>query len=126
MSLENFRSFRDRTEIDLQGINIFVGPNKAGKSNIIMCLRFLNSLSRNDWNNSYPENVFDYDTNKRITIEIVLSLSYFERNELLKRLFPEISEIDYDNNPIFKVIKYLLIVEDNKIYHEKVSVMNTI
>jgi putative ATP-dependent endonuclease of the OLD family len=125
MSLENFRSFGDRTEIDLHGINIFVGPNKAGKSNIIMCLRFLNSLSRNDWNNSYPENVFDYDTNKRITIEIVLSLSYFERNELLKRLFPEISEINYDNNPIFKGIKYLLVVEDNKIYHEKVSAMNT-
>jgi AAA15 family ATPase/GTPase len=97
MSLENFRSFRDRTELDLQRINVFVGPNKVGKSNIIMCFRFLNSLSRNDWNNSYTENVFDYDTNKKITIEIVFCLSYGERNELIKRLFPEIPEINYDN-----------------------------
>jgi AAA15 family ATPase/GTPase len=87
ISFENFRSFRDKTELDLQNVNIFVGPNKAGKSNIIMCFQFLNSISRNDWNDLYIDNVFDYDKNMRITIQIVFYLNIEERRDLVRRFF---------------------------------------
>lgn len=125
ISFENFRSFRDKTELDLQNINIFVGPNKAGKSNIIMCFQFLNSISRNDWNDLFIDNVFDYDKNMRITIQIVFYLNIEERRDLVRRFFPNISHVDFEVNKIFQEIKYLIIVENNRIYKEILSVQNT-
>jgi AAA15 family ATPase/GTPase len=126
ISLENFRSFKDRTELDLQNINVFVGPNKAGKSNLIMALRFLNALARNDWYNLYTDNVFDHDDSKRITIEIVFCLGNDERKELVKKFFRKIPENCYESNPIFEKIKYMIVIQNNKIYEERVSAINTI
>jgi putative ATP-dependent endonuclease of the OLD family len=125
ISLENFRSFRDRTDLDLQNINIFVGPNKAGKSNIIMCLQFLNAVTRNDWHNLYNSSIFDYDTNKMIRIEVVFKLDYNERLNFIKRFFPNVNQIDYKRNSIFTKIKYAISLNDNEIVQERLSVQNT-
>ena len=92
LSFENFRSFRDKTELDLKMINAFVGPNKAGKSNIIKCLEILNSISRNDWNDMYIDNVFDYDNSKRITIEVEFYLNNEDRLSILNKEFYLCSE----------------------------------
>lgn len=61
LTLDNYQSFKERTHFDFKNVNTFVGPNKAGKSNIIKCLQFLNAVSRNDWFDLYFENVFDFD-----------------------------------------------------------------
>ena len=42
MELKGFKSFADHTEILLQpGINIIVGPNGCGKSNVIDAIRWV-------------------------------------------------------------------------------------
>jgi AAA15 family ATPase/GTPase len=125
LSSENFRSFKEKTELDLRKVNVFVGPNKGGKSNVIKCLEILNSLSRNDWNDMYTDNVFDYDNTKRITIEVEFYLNTEERQRLINIFFPNISLIHYENNSIFKQIKYHITFGNNEIYQEKVSVSNT-
>ena len=35
ISLENFRSFADSGQIELSDLNVFIGPNSAGKSNLM-------------------------------------------------------------------------------------------
>jgi AAA15 family ATPase/GTPase len=125
LSFENFRSFKEKTELDLRKVNVFVGPNKGGKSNVIKCLEILNSLSRNDWNDMYTDNVFDYDNTKRITIEVEFYLNTEERQRLINIFFPNISLIHYEKNSIFKQIKYQITFGNNEIYQEKVSVSNT-
>ena len=126
ISLENFRSFKDKTLIDTsKKLNIFVGPNKAGKSNIIKSLQILNSISRNDWYDLHIYNVFDYDARKTIMIEIEFCLNSEDRQHLINILFPDHSPIDYNKNSIFKEIKYLISFGNNEIFKERVSVLNT-
>jgi predicted ATP-dependent endonuclease of OLD family len=126
LSFENFRSFRDKTKIDLKKVNVFVGPNKAGKSNIIKCLQILTSISRNDWHDLHKENVFDRDNNKKITIEVEFYLNTEDRQHLIKTFFPNASTaIDYAQNLVFEGIKYLISFGNNEIYQEIVSVLDT-
>lgn len=48
VSLTGFKSFKDKTEIDLNNLNVFIGPNGAGKSNLLSFFRLLgNALTRN-------------------------------------------------------------------------------
>jgi len=41
--VDNFRGLR-RCEMDFARINIFVGPNNSGKSNLIHAIRFLSDI----------------------------------------------------------------------------------
>ncbi len=41
LSIENFKSFRGRTDIDLAAINVFAGANSSGKSTIIQSILLL-------------------------------------------------------------------------------------
>ena len=53
----------------------------------------------------YSENIFDSDATKRITIEVDFLLNLEERKELVKRIHPIISTVDYENYPIFNQLK---------------------
>ncbi len=45
IELENFRSYKEQVVIpELSHVNIFIGPNSAGKSNIIEALKYLKAL----------------------------------------------------------------------------------
>lgn len=45
LAVKNYKSLED-VEIPLRPLTVFVGPNNAGKSNILDCLRFLSELVR--------------------------------------------------------------------------------
>jgi predicted ATPase len=47
LSARNFRSLR-KVDLDLGPINVLVGPNAAGKSNVLDVLAFLGDASRSD------------------------------------------------------------------------------
>lgn len=48
VSLAGFKSFKDRTDITLSNINVIIGANGAGKSNLLSFFRLLgNALTRN-------------------------------------------------------------------------------
>jgi predicted ATPase len=40
-SIENFKSFRDKTDVELAPINVFAGANSSGKSTIIQSILLL-------------------------------------------------------------------------------------
>jgi len=59
----NFRGFKDETDFEFnEGINVLIGPNNSGKSNIFMALSLLFDL-----NTSKKLNIDDF--NKNTTIE---------------------------------------------------------
>jgi AAA15 family ATPase/GTPase len=116
LMIENFRSFKDKTEIQLEMVNAFVGPNKAGKSNIIKCFEVINSVSRNDWSNEFHYNIFDYDSSKRLSIQFEFLLSQKERQELVERFFPRHSPVNYQENQILNRVKYLITLGYNHVH----------
>ena len=76
ISIENFRSFKDKIIIsDLSDINIFIGPNNAGKSNILEALRFIEAITRSQAQQSYSEVVFDGKIENNIHFTLTFSLS---------------------------------------------------
>lgn len=54
VSIQNFKSLKDVT-LDLQKVNLFIGPNNSGKTNFLKALEFLNSLNEfsNEVNTDY-------------------------------------------------------------------------
>lgn len=63
LTVSNFRGFKDETTIDFkEGINVLIGPNNCGKSNIIKALALLFNL-----NDSKKLDTDDF--NKNITVE---------------------------------------------------------
>jgi hypothetical protein len=49
ITIENFKSIKDRVEIDLKPITLLFGPNSAGKSTVIQALHYLKEiLERNN------------------------------------------------------------------------------
>ena len=48
VSIQNFKSLKDVT-LDLQKVNLLIGPNNSGKTNFLKALEFLNlSLFKDD------------------------------------------------------------------------------
>ncbi|MGC2684909.1 MAG: AAA family ATPase [Candidatus Nitrosopolaris sp.] len=108
IGLTNFRSFRDRVEFtNLKKVNAFVGPNKAGKSNIFEALSIFKSLAGYQQNNRNPLNYhFDKQKQNSILLEIGLELSDRERYEIVN-LMPKHKQLFKEGHKIFKYIKYL-------------------
>lgn len=49
ISLENFKSFQQRTELQLAPITLLYGPNSAGKSSLIQAMMYSYEVLANDW-----------------------------------------------------------------------------
>ena len=115
ITLHNFRSFYVRTTIDnLKQVNIFVGPNNAGKSNIILALQLINDLVVNNLpNRPYSHMAFEKD--EPITLEIEVELAQFERSDIIeyslsksKSLF---EKFELEKNNLFKMMQYILVID---------------
>ena len=46
ITLENFKSIKDRVEIDIKPITLLFGPNSAGKSTVVQALHYLKEVLR--------------------------------------------------------------------------------
>lgn len=89
IELGNFKAFRNSGKVDLQKINIFVGPNSSGKSSFIKALLTLrNTINSNDnemvldLNESignFNSVIFNNDIRNRIKIKL-----YFKERNLVK------------------------------------------
>ena len=71
----------------LSDVNIFIGANNAGKSNILEALRYLQALANRKQLRSFEEMVFDGDINRKIRMSPSFSLSAQERKDFIKQLF---------------------------------------
>ena len=83
MQLYHFRNF-DNTTIDFQdGVNIIVGPNNSGKSNLLCAINMMNSMggssgSLHDFNKNDITNNF----NKYKTEPPVIEITYYIEHTL--------------------------------------------
>jgi len=76
LKLNNFKSFKD-VEIELGNLNVLIGPNAGGKTNLINVFRFLRSLESEGLNNAislhggfYSIRNFKAGVNEPILIEM--------------------------------------------------------
>lgn len=82
ISLENFKSFRDKTVIPLSRTTCLIGPTGAGKSNILLGLK---TISRIVVDNDYrpePGDYFNSDTNREMKLAVAMELSDDERKAI--------------------------------------------
>jgi len=88
LTLVNFRSYKNAVSIeDLSDVNVFVGPNIAGKSNVLEALQYFKGLTIGGGVKDFSDMVFDRNSNLDIQMMMTIALSPDERNEMLKRLF---------------------------------------
>jgi predicted ATP-dependent endonuclease of OLD family len=117
ISLQNFRSFKDTVKIsDLKRVNVLVGPNKAGKSNVFEALSLLKSLANDDANSirSLDDYRFDHAKQNKIVIEIEIELSPSEQLQVVELLGRSnlFDNLDFENSKLFKHLKYHLEIGD--------------
>jgi len=87
--IKNYKSIQD-IELNLGNLNVFVGPNNAGKSNILDCLKFLaefilKGTEAINLRGGFSNIVWNGEFERVITIE-VHSLPYIYRIEIVGRL----------------------------------------
>jgi len=100
ITLENFRSYKEPISIvGLSNVNVFIGANNAGKSNILEAFRYMQAMARGKQQKSFEEIVFDGDSKRNIHIRLSVSLSEQARNKFIKKLFQE--------NPSIRVHKII-------------------
>lgn len=94
ITLENFRSYKEAIHIeDLSDVNIFIGPNNVGKSNILEALRYMQALTGRNQLRGYTEMVFDGKTKLNVHLTLGFSLSTEERKDIIDELFQDNSHI---------------------------------
>jgi len=76
ITLEGFRSYKEAVTIeDLSDVNILIGPNNVGKSNILEALRYAQALTNGNQLKGYTEMVFGGRTKLNIHLTLNFSLS---------------------------------------------------
>jgi predicted ATP-dependent endonuclease of OLD family len=130
ITLENFRSFKDPVAIKgLSDVNVFIGANNAGKSNIIEALRYVQFLVDNNQLKSYKEMVFDGDIRSEIRIQLIFSLSEDERKEMVKELFldnPNVRVHDFLESKFLHDILLDVILGVKGIKQETIAITNVV
>ena len=86
ISLQNFKSFRDETEIPLGQITYLIGPNGAGKSNALHGLKTIAAAITSDVYAPKQGDYFDNDTGRAMKLAAVMELSGSERQAMISRV----------------------------------------
>ncbi len=125
LAVENFLSFKEKTALDpIKNVTVFVGPNNAGKSNLIKTFKFLRGYSRGAWEIDINQLLFD-KKGKEVIIEFKVELSEDERRNLVNsdRDLAKIFEtVDFSKNPIFKSLHYFAAIDGRGSINESLNV----
>lgn len=68
VSIQNFKSLKDVT-LDLQKVNLLIGPNNSGKTNFLKALESFQLIANNRWINN-DSTFFNKQTDIKATIEL--------------------------------------------------------
>ena len=119
ITLENFRSFKDSVIIKgLSNVNVFIGANNVGKSNILEALRYAQLLAKGEQLKKYEEMVFDGNTDSNVRLVFVFSLSSRERTSFIKKMFADNSNFQATRvieSPFLSTLIFdvLLLIQDS-------------
>ena len=101
LRLQNFRSFKDAT-IELRPLNIVVGANASGKTNLVQAFRFLRDLARSGLEDAVAlQGGAEYLTplnsrEREVTIELVMAPKMLVRSEGADREGLQVETIRYE------------------------------
>lgn len=124
--MTNFRSFREEQVIeDLSNVNMFIGPNAAGKSNVIEAFRYLQDMLRGQVK-AFFEIVFDRSRGPNISVSLCFTLSSKERDRIINTLFQKapISPDHVIKSPFLRILTYSVTVKQNGILEENIEISN--
>lgn len=95
VSIQNFKSLKDVT-LDLQKVNLLIGPNNAGKTNFLKALEYEGRLNANTIEENFSNLVFKKNINDKFSIELE-----YKKDSNNPAFF--VCEVD-KNNMVFKRI----------------------
>ena len=125
LKLENFRTYKESTSFeDLKGLNLFIGPNNSGKSNVLRGIMVLRDLAKNRLDqNIFRKEINENDIDGEITIEAVIDLSDSERETLMKRFGGNhlVNELPKKNT--LRQVRYLVKLHQYGTIHEELSIL---
>lgn len=129
LKLENFRTYKEKTPLeDLKGLNIFIGPNNSGKSNVVHALRILRDLASASVSLLTPDifrkEINENDIDGEIMIEVVIDLSDSERKALMKSLGGDHLVNELPEKSILRRVRYLVKLNQYGTIHEELSILN--
>lgn len=70
VSIQNFKSLKDIT-LDLQKVNLLIGPNNSGKTNFLKALEYMIKDNTNQQEEDYSRIIFRLSENEGIKIELM-------------------------------------------------------
>jgi len=129
LHIENYKSLKT-VAFDLnKDINIFIGKNNSGKSNLIDSLLFLSTLMESNVNNAisnyggYKELVFGKVTRSKMTFKIWFALSQNDMSTWYSELGlePEIS-VDEFKKRVSEEVGYGIVIEERQMLQEEIEI----
>lgn len=129
LHLENYKSLKI-VDFELnEGVNIFIGKNNSGKSNLIDSLLFLSALMEPNVNNAisnyggYKELVFGKVTQSKMTFKIQFALSQNDISTWYSNLGlePEISFDEFKKRASEEVC-YGIVIEEGRVFQEGIEI----
>jgi len=128
IALKNFRSCRDQVTIkDLNSVNICIGPNNAGKSNIIEVFKYLKRLLAGNQLRPFVDMVFDRELKREIEITMKFTFDDDERSSIISSLFEGNQHIEKDEvkrSQFLRDLTYNIRIKNKGIISEKISITN--
>ena len=124
ITLANFKSFADETEIPLGQITCIIGPNGAGKSNALSGLERITAVLSGDKSPPARSDYFDNNDSARMRLGATLELSGAERQALLDRIkpgFPHPGREPPAGPALFSLVKYAAMFKDNSLHRQEVQ-----
>ena len=129
LHIENYKSLKI-VDFELnEDVNIFIGKNNSGKSNLIDALLFLSALTESNVNNAisnyggYKELVFGKVMHSKMTFKIWFALSQNDISTWHSKLGlePEIS-FDEFKKRVSEEVGYGMVIEERQVFQEEIEI----
>ena len=119
VSFENYKSFKERAELNLNRINYLIGPNGAGKSNVFAGINLISAVIRNG-ERPNSDDCFDGIDDAPTSFSFTAKLSKDERHRLVKKT-RGYSETKDPDGKAFEFLKYEVSFQDNQQIRQRLS-----
>ena len=129
LHIENYKSLKN-VQFELnEGVNIFIGKNNSGKSNLIDALLFLSALMESNVNNAisnyggYKELVFGKVAQSKMAFKMWFALSQNDISTWYSKLGlePEIS-FDEFRKRVSEEVSYQIVIEERQVFQEEIEI----
>lgn len=127
--IKNFKSLKDVEIDDIEDLNIFIGKNNSGKSNILDVLNFVIEAYRTqggigkvyDNRGGFKELVYGKDPNEEIQISFTFTISDEDRRKIIRACIG--NDVSHNletliNSNFFKHLTYHVVLGQNKVVEE--------